>query len=189
MFENVNQEQKLQIFSPRINTFEIVGSDGKNYSQVSINKLSVFDSLLHGRQSFASLGRTLNTIPPINNTNKTSFLLQMSRDKNIIDAAKELSRSLRKDRIELLLSTGDSIIMHLFRYQRNYVPIAFFGNTLKQTVEFLMTPFIWPGSTLNSEMIYVKAKEILGPKTVQMLVDMGYATEENQQMLELVILD
>ena len=93
-----------------------------------------------------------------------------------------------EDKIVAKLHDGDSIVMHHFRYH-HYTPIRYVANTYGSGPEFLMTPNFWPGQTLNSKMKQLNVQSIIGPKTLNLLESMGYATISNPQTLELEVLD
>lgn len=177
-------KKRYQVIVPRTVTYHLAEGD-EDYELLGSARVSVFDSLLHGRSSFADLGDAMYSVKlKDGDESDEDYWEHVFQDKEAFDAANELYRMIKNDRIELKLSNGESILMHQFRY-KSYVPISFFGNALKSTPEFLMTPFIWPGTTLNSEMKELKVDTILGPRTVQLLEDMGYATRKNPQKLEL----
>ena len=174
----------VEMYVPQIITHHFTEGP-KDDMILATTTMSVFDSLLHGKHSFGEMGETISTFRTEKALDsETTFWAMAFKNYNVLAATKELFRMIKNDRIELKLSNGESILMHQFR-DKDYVPISFFGNALKSTPEFLMTPFIWPGTTLNSEMKELKVDNILGPKTLQLLEDIGYATTLNPQIIDL----
>jgi hypothetical protein len=151
-------------------------------------RFSVFDSMLYGRTAIADIAKRLMSFKGPKTKNRYVFMNAMMSNAGVIQAGAEINRMMLNDKIQLKLPGGDSILIHHYR-SPNYTPVRYFANVLCNGPEFLMTPNIWPGNTLNSEMKTLNVSNILGPRTLKMLESMGYATVNNPQQLELEVLD
>ena len=154
-----------------------------------LQRLSAFDNLLHGRNSFASQVNELVKCKAEPGVTETDFLNDLLLDEKCLNAGEELYRMLKDDKIYAQLSDGSSILMHHYRYNEDFIPIQYFANVHQTSKEFLMAPNFWPGQTLKSEMTKLGVKDVLGPQTVQLLEDLGYATKKNPKVLELEMID
>lgn len=173
---------------PSLNNEYINGDATGDFPPTATRPISVFDSLLHGKKSFASQGLILSRFSTNFADDADDFLLAVLEDEATRKAGEELDRMIKNDKIVAKLSNGDTIPMQHLPPSGVYSAIRFYSNIMKASPEFLLAPNFWPGQTLNSEMKYLGLDQPIGPKTLQLLEDMGYATENNKQMPHLELM-
>ena len=168
--------------------FPIMDSHDLNSNELAkplqgTHRISVFDSLLHGNLSFAEQGKEFGEFKARPGMSEDDFLASIVRNEKTRKAGIELFRMITKNNIDAHLSDGTKLRMHHFRYAEDYSPIRYLANTLITGPEFLMTPFWRIGYTINSEMKTLGLQNMLGPQTVQLMEDLGYATKKNPNRL------
>ena len=188
---NQHLNTALKFSAPRINPgYQSPVVNAPFNSKVRTFACSVFDSLLYGSGSLGELAHTISKFefqPTKKYASESAryedFAANLQADQVMRKAGVDLYQMKNTEPISAVLGDGSSLKVQTIRQDMN--PISFVDRPLYNGPEFIMTREYWAGTTLDAVMKKLKVNSIFGPLTLQLLEDMGYATVNNPQMLEL----
>ena len=155
-----------------------------------IKPISIFDSLLYSNvKSFQELSDTVRILE-YQDLSKLEFLERMEADKDIIDSARELHAMATSGNVQLKLNDGQELELYSpsifdIKSSLSHLPKTIVDLPLQNhAAEHLMMHVGAEESTLDllSESLRsqnITTNGILGPKTVQLLEQMGYSTRNH----------
>ena len=150
--------------------------------------ISVFDSMIHGSESFSVLNKDLLSIGELN-MDYNSFIREVESNPKVLSAATKFYNNADSSNLQMVLPDGTRILLSSNEneqgtYQSGW-SISHLHFSMASTMDFLMTPESGSGETLNSILSFLGTDSIYGPKTLKILSVLGYSTPQKMRLLNL----